>query len=83
MTSNSSVDTMALAICDRLCLNHDLYLEFKENPMLVINKFVLIAAEQSLVLKQVQKKMDKVKLEAHWKNQVSCACRDVYYQLPV
>jgi hypothetical protein len=82
MKASKTVESLSLAICDRLCLNYDLYLEYKENPSLVINKFVVISAEQAPVLTRVQEKMDKVKLESHWKNRVACACRDVYYQIP-
>lgn len=82
MNATKSVESLTLAICDRLCLNYDLYLEYQANPALVINKFVVVSEEQSLVLALVQSRMDKVKLESHWKNQIACACRDEYYQIP-
>lgn len=82
MTTNKSVDALAIAICDRICLNNDLYQEFVRDPLAVVNRYVLIVSEQAAVLKRVTQLLDNSRLKAHWEHAVVCACRDVAIVIP-
>lgn len=82
MNTSKSLEPLVEAICDRLCLNYELFVEYQQNPLLVIKRFVVVSSEQSPVLALIKSRMDKVKLESHWKNKIACACRDEYYQIP-
>lgn len=82
MNTKTSVEALALAICDRICLNHELYLEYVKDPSILINRYVLIASEQVAVLERVKQKIDNVRLKAHWDHAVACHCRDIAIVIP-
>lgn len=82
MNTNNSVEALAIAICDRICLNNDLYVEFVKDPPSLVNRYVLIASEQAAVLERVNNMLDKARLKAHWDHAVACACRDIAVVIP-
>lgn len=71
-----------LELCDRLCLNHDLYVEFNEHPERVIERYKDPDTETSVILFALRKSLNVQSLKSHWENAIACACRDVAIVIP-
>lgn len=82
MKENNRLESKALIICDKLCLNYDLYKEFIKEPLTLINRYVNKEEEKPIILNLVNEKINKAKLNSKWKNAIACACRDIAYQIP-
>lgn len=80
--SNAEVEAAVVSLCDRLCLNNDLYQAFLADPSSIVAKYVSQARIQKAVRLKVGERLNKARLESHWENSIACACRDVAYQLP-
>jgi hypothetical protein len=76
-----AIDELANKLCDRLCLNHDLFEEFERDPDGFVAKHVG-SHERADVAQVIRRKLSRTKLDNHWQNAIACACRDVAYQIP-
>ena len=81
-TDKAEIEASVVSLCDRLCLNNDLYQAFLADPSAIVAKYVSQDRLQKAVLISVTERLDKARLGSHWNNSIACACRDVAYVLP-
>lgn len=82
MTQDNSTEHLASSICDRICLNYEFYEEYLRDPEAALGRYVPVATERVAVSKLIDRKIDKARLETHWRNSIACACRDIAYEIP-
>lgn len=85
-TEDSHIDAATEAaiidICDRLCLNNDLYNQYLNDATSVIERFITDARIRTTIQPEISKRLDAARLKSHWQNSIACACRDVAYVIP-
>lgn len=79
---DSQIEAETVALCDRLCLNNEIYQSYVADPRSIVGKYVTDRSIHAAVQAEVTKRLDNARLQSHWVNSIACACRDVAYQIP-